>query len=143
MKILFCTLLIGSVLLGCTLSKPTIAKKDQTIHSEKDTIRIANDTLQYEVIIIDTGFSSWLASKALPRGYYSQNYLENKNRIYINEFNNRVIQPMRDEGNLYNMTIEFNPNTNYGYEVNYLIFNYMIYFQNKYKQKLDGYVPIR
>lgn len=143
MKILFCTLLIGSVLLWCTLSKPTIAKKDQTIHSEKDTIRIANDTLQYEVIIIDTGFSSWLASKALPRGYYSQNYLENKNRIYINEFNNRVIQPMRDEGNLYNMTIEFNPNTNYGYEVNYLIFNYMIYFQNKYKQKLDGYVPIR
>lgn len=143
MKILFYILLIGSVLLGCNLSKPIISIKDQTIHSEKDTIRIANDTLEYEVIIIDSGFSNWLASKALPRGYYSQTYLENKNRIYINEFNNRVIQPMRDEANLYNMAIEYNPNTNYGYEVNYLIYNYMIYFQNKYKQKLDGYVPIR
>jgi hypothetical protein len=28
-----------------------------------DTIRIANDTLEYEVIIIDPGFSTWLASR--------------------------------------------------------------------------------
>jgi hypothetical protein len=30
-----------------------------------DTIRIANDTLEYEVIIIDPGFSTWLASRSL------------------------------------------------------------------------------
>jgi hypothetical protein len=29
-----------------------------------DTIRIANDTLEYEVIIIDPGFSTWLASRS-------------------------------------------------------------------------------
>jgi hypothetical protein len=44
-----------------------------------DTIRIANDTLEYEVIIIDPGFSTWLASRSLPRNYHSQSYLENKN----------------------------------------------------------------
>jgi hypothetical protein len=43
-----------------------------------DTIRIANDTLEYEVIIIDPGFSTWLASRSLPRNYHSQSYLENK-----------------------------------------------------------------
>jgi hypothetical protein len=43
-----------------------------------DTIRIANDTLEYEVIIIDPGFSTWLASRSLPRNYHSQSYLEKK-----------------------------------------------------------------
>jgi hypothetical protein len=111
--------------------------------TQKDTIRIANDSLKYEVIIIDAGFNAWLNSTALPRNYYSQSYLENKNRIYVNEWNRRVLQPMRYNPNLYEMTIDYEPNIDYGYEVNYLIYNYMIYFQNTYKQKLDGYVPIR
>jgi len=108
-----------------------------------DTIRIANDSLEYEVIIIDPGFSTWLVSRAYPRGYHSQFYMENKNRIYITEWNFRVMQPQRYNSNLYEMTINYDPNINYGYEVNYLIYNYMIYFQNTYKQKLGGYVPTR
>lgn len=108
-----------------------------------DTIRIANDSLEYEVIIIDPGFSTWLVSRAYPRGYHSQSYMENKNRIYITEWNFRVMQPQRYNSNLYEMTINYDPNIDYGYEVNYLIYNYMIYFQNTYKQKLGGYVPTR
>ena len=108
-----------------------------------DTIRIANDSLEYEVIIIDPGFSTWLVSRAYPRGYHSQSYMQNKNRIYITEWNFRVMQPQRYNSNLYEMTINYDPNIDYGYEVNYLIYNYMIYFQNTYKQKLGGYVPTR
>ncbi|MEO6177703.1 MAG: DUF6146 family protein [Flavobacterium circumlabens] len=108
-----------------------------------DTIRIANDSLEYEVIIIDNGFSTWLASRAFPRNYHSQSYLESKNILYVNEWNNRVLQPQRYSPNLYEMNINYNPAINYGYEVNYLIYNYMIYFQNTYKQKLWGYVPSR
>ena len=40
--------------------------------TKNDTVRIANDELEYEVIIIDPGFSTWLNSTALPRNYYSQ-----------------------------------------------------------------------
>jgi hypothetical protein len=108
-----------------------------------DTVRIANDSLEYEVIIIDNGFSTWLASTALPRNYYSLSHLENKNYLYVTEWNNRVLQPQRYNPNLYEMRIDYLPNIHYGYEVNYLIYNYMIYFQNTYKQKLSGYVPIR
>ena len=107
------------------------------------TVRLANDSLEYEVIIIDPGFSTWLNSIALPRGYYSQFYLENKNRFYITEWNNRAQQPLRFDPNLYEMTINYDPQINYGYEVNYLIYNYMIYFQNRYQQRLFGNVPIR
>jgi signal peptidase I len=49
----------------------------------------------------------------------------------------RVLQPFSYNRNLYEMTINYNQNVIMdGYEVNYLIYNYMVYFQNTYKQKL-------
>lgn len=136
-------LLLMCILLGCKTSKQPDTNPDIPLASKNDTIRIANDSLQYEVIIIDPGFNYWLVSKSYPRNYYSQSYLENKNQIYITEWNNRVLQPQRFNPNLYEMSIDYNPFINYGYEVNYLIYNYMIYFQNTYRQKLGGYVPER
>ncbi|WP_428228832.1 DUF6146 family protein [Flavobacterium sp.] len=146
MKKYFCIVILLLTIIACsTASKNSIAPN--AVPTPKvainDTVRIANDSLEYEVIIIDNGFSSWLASTALPRNYYSLSYLENKNYLYVTEWNNRVLQPQRYSPNLYEMTIDYRPDIHYGYEVNYLIYNYMIYFQNTYKQKLAGYVPIR
>ncbi|TRX40802.1 DUF6146 family protein [Flavobacterium restrictum] len=142
MKNSFYLILIGCVLLACSTSKPEVVMVTKTI-ATKDTIRIANDSLDYEVIIIDAGFSSWLDSRAYPRKYHSLNYLESKNQLYVSEWNNRVLQPQLYNPNLYEMTINYDPMLRYGYEVNYLIYNYMIYFQNTNKQKLFGTVPTR
>jgi hypothetical protein len=131
------------LILGCNTTKQTMTNTDKSLTTPNDTVRIANDELQYEVIIIDPGFSSWLVSRAYPRWYHTQSYLENKNRIYVSEWNRRVLQPQQFSPNLYEMTIDYQPHIDYGYEVNYLIYNYMIYFQNTYKQKLNGYVPTR
>lgn len=131
------------ILIGCSSSKSNLATADNGIASKSDTIRIANDELQYEVIIIDPGFNTWLNSRAYPRNYHTQSFLENKNRLYVSEWNNRVLQPQQYPASLYEMTINYDSNVDYGYEVNYLIYNYMIYFQNTYKQKLYGYVPVR
>lgn len=145
MKKILSALVILLTIAACSTSKNTVAvnPSDKTSIAVNDTVRIANDSLKYEVIIIDNGFSTWLASTALPRNYYSLSYLENKNYLYVTEWNNRVLQPQRYSPNLYEMTIDYRPNIHYGYEVNYLIYNYMIYFQNTYKQKLAGHVPIR
>ncbi|OXA76134.1 hypothetical protein SAMN05444397_101370 [Flavobacterium aquidurense] len=144
-KIIYILIIIFTIIACSTASKNnavTVAKPKQ--HPEvNDTVRIANDSLEYEVIIIDNGFSYWLASMAQPRNYYSLSYLENKNYLYVTEWNSRVLQPQRYNPNLYEMSIDYQPQIHYGYEVNYLIYNYMIYFQNTYKQKLGGYVPIR
>ena len=118
--------------IGCTSTNST---------KVSDTLRIANDDLEYEVIIIDSGFNSWLASTARPRGYYSEGYLEGRNQIYVQEWNSRVMQPQRYNSNLYEMQINYERNVHYGYEVNYLIYNYFIYFQLQYKQQLSGFVP--
>jgi hypothetical protein len=142
---LYILVLLFTIIACSTASKNTVAANSPVKPNSavNDTVRIANDSLEYEVIIIDNGFSTWLASMALPRNYYSLSYLENKNYLYVTEWNNRVLQPQRYSPNLYEMTIDYQPNIHYGYEVNYLIYNYMIYFQNTYKQKLGGYVPIR
>ncbi|WP_291287634.1 DUF6146 family protein [Flavobacterium sp.] len=144
-KYLFILVLLFTIIACSTASKNTVAAKTSSKSNTavNDTVRIANDSLEYEVIIIDNGFSTWLASRALPRNYYSLTYLENKNNLYVTEWNNRVLQPQRYSPNLYEMRIDYQPTIHYGYEVNYLIYNYMIYFQNTYKQKLAGYVPIR
>ena len=139
----YIVVLIVSVLVGCKTSKSGFTETKKPATSINDTVRIANEELEYEVIIIDPGFSTWLNTMALPRGYYSQSYLESKNQLYVSEWNNRVMQPLRYNPNLYEMTINYEPAVNYGYEVNYLIYNYMIYFQNTYKQRLFGHVPIR
>jgi ABC-type antimicrobial peptide transport system permease subunit len=140
---IYIVLIMLAIIIGCTTSKSVVSKAENPNPTTNDTIRIANEELEYEVIIIDPGFSTWIASRAFPRFYHSQSYLENKNTLWVREWNSRVIQPFRYNANLYEMTINYNQNVDYGYEVNYLIYNYMVYFQNTYKQKLFGYVPPR
>lgn len=136
---------IFGLILICLFSCKTknIANTSVPNSIKGDTVRIANEALEYEVTIIDGGFTSWLYSRAFPRNYYSENYLESKNRVYVAEWNNRAAQPMKYDSKLYEMQINYDNNIHYGYEVNYLIYNYMIYFQNTYKQKLFGFVPPR
>ena len=137
MKNLIALLSILVLLVGCNSSKSGF----QTTVSGNDTIKIANEALEYEIIIIDSGFNSWLVSTARPRGYYSENYLEDRNYIYVQEYNSRVNQPMTYNPDLYEMRIDYDRNIHYGYEVNYLLYNYMIYFQIKNNQRLAGFVP--
>lgn len=136
-------LLFALVIFSCTAVKPHDTSFKKPTATVGDTVRIANEELEYEVIIIEPGFNAWLSSVALPRNYHSQSFLESKNFMYVTEWNNRARQPMRYNSNLYEMPINYDPNINYGYEVNYLIYNYMIYFQNTYKQQLYGFVPVR
>ncbi len=110
---------------GSSDSKPQVSKND--------TIRIANDELEYEILIIEIGFDSWLVTQP-PMGHYGLTYLESKNRLYVLEYNNRVHQDLNRK--IYEEEINYDPNINYGLEVNYLLFNYFKYFQQKYKQKL-------
>jgi len=106
-------------------------------NTENDTIRIANDSLEYEIMIIEPGFESWLVSQP-PRGFYGQSLLESKNYSFVTEYNNRVLQPGKFSTNLYTEQINYDPALDYGYEVNYLLYNYFVYFQDKYKQKFIG-----
>ncbi|MGV9002944.1 DUF6146 family protein [Flavobacterium sp.] len=142
MKYLIGSLILFVLLTSCKSSKSGFKNiNNQTAPAANDTIKIVNEALEYEVIIIDGGFNSWLAATAKPRGYYSENYLEDRNAIFVQEWNSRVNQPMTYNTNLYELRIDYDQLIHYGYEVNYLIYNYMIYFQIKNNQRLSGFVP--
>lgn len=135
-------LFTAGLIMACSTKNTLPDKKTaaNTTAAKGDTVRIANDSLEYEVIIIDPGFNSWLASRARPRGYYGQSYLENKNRFWVTEWNIRAGSPQR-YGDMYQMMIDYRPQINYGYEVNYLLYNYLVFFQQSNNQQLGGIVP--
>ncbi len=87
-----------------------------------------SDDGDYQIIIIEPGFYGGLHSIARPSGYYSQNFLESRNRLFVQEYNLRVQQPLTFNPNLYEMPIEYQANINYGYDLNYQLYNYFIYF---------------
>jgi hypothetical protein len=141
MKNLLYIILIGLTLYSCGSTKDRDFNDKEIAVNANDTVRIANDSLEYEVIIIEPGFTLFINSIAKPEGYYSQSYLENKNRFLVQEYNARVNQPQRYNPNLYLQQIDYDPSIDYGYKVNYLLYNYFVFFSREYNQRFS--VPTR
>ena len=133
------------LLVSCGTQKQTldISNEEQAVFDskEEEPVEIKDDETEYEIIIIEPGFNTWLLSIARPEGYYSQSFLENRNAILVMNWNQRVMQPNLYNPNLYEMQIDYDPNIDYGYEVNYKLYNYFIYFQRKYNQRLGPFIP--
>ena len=141
MKNAIVILILFLLAMACNPAKKTVADSSKPNAPVSDTVKIANDELEYEVIIIDPGFSTWLATTARPRNFYSQQYLEARNRTWVIEWNNRARRPSRNDGDLFAMPIDYQNTIDYGYEVNYLLYNYLTYFQLKNNIRLGGFVP--
>ena len=128
-------LLLAIFMVSCSSTQKKINPNFKDSKVENDTIIIANDSLEYEIIIFEPGFNSWLATQR-PRGYYNQNYMEQRNQFFVTNYNIRANNPMRYSTNLYPQQIDYEFNVDYGYEVNYLLYHYFLYFQQKYNQRL-------
>lgn len=134
----FASIFILVIAFGSCDSSKTVTQKGEAIaEATNDTVRIANDSLEYEIIIIEPGFNAWLVTQR-PRGYYSQTYLENRNRLFVTEYNRRVQNFQQFDRNLYQMEINYEFQIDYGYEVNYLLYNYFLYFQQRFNQNFIG-----
>ena len=140
MKIVSFLIVISAVFMSCNVPKTSKSFSEKPWLSS-DTIRIQNEEIEYDVIIIDAGFQSWFNSYAKPKNYFSQSYMESRNKIWVLEWNRRAMQPTMYNPNLYEMTINYQNNINYGYDVNYMIYNYLVCFQLKNNEKLGGFVP--
>ncbi|MEH6405711.1 MAG: DUF6146 family protein [Leeuwenhoekiella sp.] len=123
------------VVYSCSTTKTN--NKLAESQSNHDTVRIANDSLEYEIIITEPGFFTFLNSIAKPEGYYSQSYLENKNQFLVTEYNQRVMQPMVYNPVLYPWQIDYDTKVDYGYEVNYKLYNYFVFFSRTFNQKFS------
>jgi len=105
---------------------------------KEEPVVIANDSLEYEIIIIDPGFTYFLNAIAKSEGFYNQNYLEARNRAWVITWNQRFLNPSQYNTNIYENRIDYEQDIDYGYEVNYKLFNYFLFAQQKYKMDLGG-----
>lgn len=104
---------------------------------KEQPVVIENEALEYQIIIIDQGFTSYLNNTARSRDYYSNSYLKNKNRVYVAAWNNRVRNPQKYNSNIYENIIDYQQNVEYGLEVNYKLYWYFKFAEQKYKMKLN------
>lgn len=128
LRLLFLSILIA----GCS----SLNVNNKIKEKEKSVI-ISNESLEYEIIIIDIGFTLYLNTIAKPMNYYSLNFLENKNTIYVANWNMRALNPSKYNSSIYENVIEYSPQVNYGLEVNYKLFNYFQFAEQKYNIRLD------
>lgn len=135
-SLIYTILLSGFLIVSCGTPKNTVAT---TNNQKEKPVRIANDSLEYEIMIIDIGFTSYLVT-AKPMSYYTQSYLETRNRIYVTEWNIRARNLIRYNANIYENVIDYQPNIDYGLEVNYKLYQYFQFAQRKYKMRLGSFM---
>ncbi|REE80621.1 hypothetical protein BX611_2270 [Lutibacter oceani] len=132
MRKLIYYLAIGLFLVGCGSTTKTTTDDTQL---PEGAVRIANDDLEYEIIIIDPGFETYLYTIAKPANYYSQSYYETKNKFYVTEWNIRATNPLRYNSKIYENVIDYDFNVDYGLDVNYKLYNYFKFVEHNYGQK--------
>ncbi|MDX1461668.1 MAG: DUF6146 family protein [Marinirhabdus sp.] len=137
MKQLCYIVLLAFAFAQCTATKDSsMGSTDGAISEEAESVRIANDSLEYEIIITDIGFPRFLNTQP-PESYYSIGYLERRNQFFVAEYNRRVLD-IRYSRDLYPQRIEYDITVDYGKEVNYLLFQYFRYFAREYNQDFQG-----
>jgi len=114
---------------SCKTTKKAEAPGQQVELINKDSSE-QEDTAEYDLIIMDPGFESWLATQP-PAEFYSQQYYENWNQRYVTEWNIRHSNPLR-YGGFYETHINYDPNVDYGLELNYKLYNYFRYIEEEY-----------
>lgn len=115
--------------------KKSISRAIEPTETKYDTIKIVNEEVEYEITILEVGFDSWLVTQ-LPMWYYENSTLATKNYFKVVEWNQRVLDPFRYDPMLYQQRIDYSPFIDYGLEVNYLLFMYFRFFEQKYHVRL-------
>ena len=115
--ILFSLLLIG----GCAVKQPiSIREADREEES---------DSVEYELIVFDTGFESWFLTRSKPSNYYEQSWYEHWNRLYVQAWNNHNLGSRHEQ--LIDGIINYEPDIDYGLEINHKLFYYFMYVEHE------------
>ncbi len=120
-------LILSAILIlgACSVKKTVVKIEDQSSFG---------DSVQYELIIDEQGFDSWVATNSKPIWYHEKEYYRTWNILYQTEFNYRVLHT--DMGHPFTETIDYDPQTEYGLELEYKLYWYFKFIEYKYNTKL-------
>lgn len=94
--------------------------------SAKGTTAV-EDSTEYELLILDTGFESWFVTRNMPSMAHSNHYYKNWNHRYVIEWNQKHMQ-----GHPYfENHIYYDPFEEYGFDLNYKLYHYFQFVEEK------------
>ncbi len=106
--------------------------------SNSDIVRIDNeanpaDSTEYMLIVDEINFDSWMITNSKRIWYYSHEYYQAWNKIYVSEFNSRVL---RSAHRPFTELINYDYSIDYGIELDYKLYWYFMFIQEKYDVSL-------
>lgn len=131
MKNLFYILCFAGLLYSCGSTNKNAITGTQ---KSDDKVVIGNDSLEFELLIFDADFKQWLMMQPSMESY-DLSYLKNKNRRFVTQYNINARHPQGNKG-LYPHIINYEFDIEYGKKLNYMLYNYFVFFQEKYDQRL-------
>ena len=125
--IFFCVVLLAGLLSACQSTKPVAAPEQSGIEIATET----EDSIEYELIVFDPGFDTFLATQPYPKSYYSNEYYRHWNIQYCIEWNIRHQNPLR-YGSFYETDIPYDASVDYGVDFNFQLYQYFQFIEKKY-----------
>ena len=92
------------------------------------------DSVEYELETFDGKFDSWYQMYKSPAMYRSQSYYESWNRQYVTAWNYNAMNSSKSW--FFETIIGYEPNTDYGFELNHELFYYFQYVEYVLKTKI-------
>ncbi len=98
------------------------------------------DSLEYELIVMDSGFDTWYMLQNTPSTYRSQQYYEGWNQQYVSAWNYLATQPGRRS--FFQTIIGYEPGEDYGFELNHKLFYYFQYVEQVLRIPILDHHPV-
>lgn len=92
---------------------------------------MTEDSLEYQLETFDSKFETWYQLHKSPALYRSQEYYESWNKQYVTAWNTNATDPKKSW--FFETIIGYEPNVDYGFELNHELFYYFQYVENVLK----------
>lgn len=128
-SIVYLLLIFTSILivdLSCSKSLKTVAGNSQT-----DSLQ--SDTAEYELLVFNTDYESWLMTHGKNIDFHSKSHYELRNAMYVSLWNANY---MSNPTGPFHFYIEYNTNEDYDKELEYRLYYYFKYVEDLYNIKI-------
>ncbi|MBN1338490.1 MAG: hypothetical protein JXA03_04155 [Bacteroidales bacterium] len=88
------------------------------------------DSSAFELLITEPGFDYWFHAHRLPQWFHYEEYYSHFNTLSVNEWNQRFLSFR--SGEPCDFYIDYNPREEYGLEIEYRLYYYFRFMEDKY-----------
>ena len=95
-----------------------------------------NEKQEYELLVFDPSYDSYLISHAKPQSFHTESSLKLKNNIYVTNWNSKATSSGYRIP--FDCIIDYNSNTEYGLELEYKLYYFFKFIEHKYKLNINN-----